>query len=148
MVGFIYVALGGVFASGKLNLKISRLTNALLVGVSFVLLAVEELGISYMRWSFGCDNVIMLVPLSILIFNFVLNTELKDNDIYLKLRKYSLLMFLCQRIPISIIEMFMNNTVLYTNSLLFFGTVLLSTLLISEIIIRLTGRVKVLKYFY
>ena len=148
LVGFIYVALGGVFASGELNLKMSKLTNLILIGIFFILLAIEELGISYMRWSFGCDNVIMLVPLSVLIFNFVLNTQLKDNDIYLKLRKYSLLMFLCQRIPISIIELFMANTVLYTSPLVFFVAVLGSTLLISWAIINLTGKIKALKYFY
>ena len=148
LMGFIYVAIGGVFASGKLDFKMSKTKNIVLIAVFFVLLAIEEIGISYMRWSFGCDNAIMLVPLSILIFKFVLNTNLKENDIYLKLRKYSLLMFLCQRIPISVIEMFMGDTILYTNSALFFVVVLGSTLIISWGIIKLTGKVRVLKYFY
>ena len=78
-----------------------------------------------------------------------LNLELPGSDkLYLMFRKYSLLMFLVQRIPLTIIDRFMSTTVIATNSILYFITVFGVTMLLSFVIIKLSERFKAVKYLY
>lgn len=144
--GLIFVSMGGWIGSqkeSKLNFKM----NLLLVIVLFVIFAAEEFLVAKFDWNTkGVDTTIFLVPLSYFIFKCVKDIKLPDSKVWVQLRKLSMLMFLSQRIPLSIIELFMADTIFYTNSLLFFVTVLLSTLGISYLLIYLSKKVKFLKY--
>jgi len=150
--GMIFVCMGAMMAE-----KEDELTNNSSAGIAFVpvlmfavLLAIEEFLIAYFNWNIrGVDTVISLVPFTYFFFKFVLLFEIniKDN-ICLAMRKYSILMFLSQRIPLSIIELFMKDTIVATNSFLHFVTVLFATLLISFLIIQCSKKYKILKYIY
>lgn len=150
--GMIFVSMGAMLAEGEQ--KIVEKTKTWKVFVALIicalLLAVEELAVGLLGWNVrGVDTVIMLVPFSCFFFIFLLKWNINGNDkLFLVMRKYSLLMFLCQRIPLSIIDMFMANTVIATNSMLYFVTVLLATLLIAFIVIKVSEKVKWLKYLY
>lgn len=150
--GFIFVCMGAMLAEKEEEIvaKGSMLHTLIGCGVCALLLAVEELAIGVLNWNLkGVDTVIMLVPFSWFFFSLLLKWDIQGkDDVFLTLRKYSLLMFLCQRIPLSIIELFMPTTVVATNSLLHFTTVLASTLLIAFLIIQASKKVKVLKYSY
>lgn len=150
--GMIFVCMGAMMAE-----KEEELTNNSSTGKAFVtvlifavLLAIEEFLIAYFNWNIrGVDTVICLVPFTYFFFKFVLLFEIniKDN-ICLAMRKYSILMFLSQRIPLSIIELFMEDTIIATNSILHFVTVLTVTLLISFLIIQCSKKYKIIKYIY
>ena len=142
------MAIGGWFGERNQLLKISKTANVIYIAICWVLMAIEQLLIAKFKLSFGCDTVLFLVPLSFFIFNFVLSVELKDNPVYKKLRALSILLFLTQRIPITIIEMWLSNTILYTNSIVFFITILVSTTAISILFDKLASKIKFLKKFY
>lgn len=145
LFGMIFVTIGGIFSDKKSVLKLKA--DIILIIVFWGLLAGEQLFLSKFNVR-GIDTVIAICPLSFFIFDFVLKIRLKDSNIWYALRKYSMLMFLCQRIPLSVIEMFMSGSIIYTNTMLFFIVVLSSTLLISFVIIMLSKKIKLLNYFY
>ena len=74
----------------------------LLSAIFALLLAVEEVVLGILNWNIkGVDTVVMLVPFSWFFFTFLLKWEIQGSDkLFLMLRKYSLLLFLCQRIPL------------------------------------------------
>lgn len=146
--GFIFISIGGLFSEQE-NEKIKMKTNLLIIIFLFIVFAIEEFLIAkYNINTKGVDTTIVLVPLSYFIFKFIKSWALPDKPIWSHLRKLSLLMFLCQRIPLSIIELFLNNTIIYTNSLLFFIIVLLSTIGISYLLIFLSKKIKFFKYLF
>ncbi len=148
--GFIYVALGAYIAQNKDNIKIKNSHSIIAIALCWVLLAIEEFGVAYFGWNDkGVDTVIMLVPMSFFMMILAINLELPGSDkFYLMCRKYSLLMFLVQRIPLTIIDRFMGNTIISTNSIIYFVVVLAATMLLSFAIIKLSERLKALKYLY
>ena len=148
--GFIYVALGALIGQFESKLYISKTKNILLIIVCFVLLAIEAFVVAHFNWNIkGSDTILMLVPLSFLIFIFVLKLDCVGSDkIYLLLRKYSMLLFLTQRIPMTIISMFFSDTIIMKNSILYFVVILVSTFVISTIILKLTEKFKFLKIAY
>ena len=148
--GFIYVALGAYIAQNKDNIKIKNSHSIIAIAVCWVLLAIEEFGVAYFGWNDrGVDTVIMLVPMSFFMMILALNLELPGSDkFYLMCRKYSLLMFLVQRIPLTITDRFMGKTIIATNSIIYFVVVLATTLLLSFVIIKLSEKIKAFKYLY
>ena len=150
--GLIFVCMGAMLAEKEAVIvqKGATWKTIVLCIISALLLAVEEVALGVLNWNTkGVDTVVMLVPFSWFFFVFLLKWEIKGQDkLFLTLRKYSLLLFLCQRIPLSIIDMFMSGSVIATNSLLYFITVLGSTMLIAFLIIHASNKVKWLKYLY
>ena len=146
--GFIYVALGAWIsqADDKISRR-SMKSDIVWICIFWILLAIEEVATA--SWeNRGCDTQMMLVPLTYFVISALLKIELPEHSIYTSLRKYSLLMFLCQRIPLSIIELFLSKTILYTNSMLFFVVTMISTLVISFVVIKLSTKYKILKHMY
>lgn len=150
--GFIFVCMGAMLAEKETIIieNGSILKTVILCAICALLLAVEEIAIGVLNWNIrGVDTVIMLVPFSWFFFALLLKWEIRGQDkLFLTLRKYSLLLFLCQRIPLSIIDMFISGSVIATNSMLYFITVFGSTMLIAFLIIQASNRVKWLKYLY
>ena len=150
--GMIFVCMGAMMAEKEEELTNNNSSVKVFVPVAMfaVLLAIEEFLVAYFDWNIrGVDTVICLVPFTYFFFQFVLlfQINVKDN-ICIAMRKYSILMFLCQRIPLSIIELFMVDTIVATNSILHFITVLSVTLLISFLIIQCSKKYKAFKYIY
>ena len=150
--GLIFVSMGAMMTERETEvLSKTSNTKALILLIVFGgLFAVEEFVIAYFNWNIrGVDTVAFLVPFAWFLFVFLLKCELNiSNKACMAFRKYSILMFLCQRIPLSIIDLFLEDTILATNSLLYFATVLSATLFISFLIIQLSKRFKLIKYAY
>lgn len=152
LFGMLFVSLGAYVCENEDNITagakgIKAFVPVVLFGI---VLAIEEFVIAYFGWnSKGVDTVISLIPFTYFLAKFLLVTEFKVKDnICVKMRKYSILMFLTQRIPISIIDFFFSNTLVATNSILNFITVLATTMLISFAILKLSEKFKILKKAY
>ena len=112
-------------------------------------MAIETLGQTYLKWSSkGVDTKLMLVPLTICMFMLVLSVDIKSSAAFVWMRKLSLMMFLSQRIFLTLFSWFLSDTMFVQNSLVNFVSVLLLTLTFSFGFIKLSDKVKVLKKFY
>ncbi len=148
LFGLIYVSLGGMIFEEDLMRKLSRNKSLFGMAICAVLLFGEVLVYKSLGTNRGVDTVAVLVPLALFTLTFVLNVEIKNDGLCYKLRKYSMLLFLCQRIPISILEMFLAETVFVTNSMMFFAVVTISTFAISFAVLKLSDKFKFLKKVY
>ena len=150
LFGFIFVALGAYIAERQDNLKITPMKCLADFSASMILLAIESFTINILDINDrGCDLVISVLPTTMFMLLLALRWQPGGSDkMYLVFRKYSLLMFLAQRIPISIIELFLNDTILMTNSIVNFTVIFVSTMLFSFVIIKLSDRFKFLKHLY
>ena len=149
--GMIYVCLGAMASEREDKLIQKSWKKSILPVLAFGLaFAAEELLIGILNWNLrGVDTTAFLVPLTWVLFVFVLRLDLPLKDeTCTGMRKYSILMFLCQRIPLSIIDLFLPTTILATNSMLYFITVLIVTLFISFAILQASKKWKWLKYAY
>lgn len=150
LFGFIFVALGACIAEYEDNIKLKPSLCFLGFSAGMILLAVETFVINISDINVkGCDLVISVIPTTVFMLLLALKWNPGGTDkMYLVFRKYSLLMFLVQRIPISIIELFFNDTILMTNSIVNFTAIFAITLLLSFVIIHLSDRFKFLKCLY
>ena len=147
LFGWVYVSLGGIFSEIKIQKKTVR--NFILTGVFFVLLAAESFIQVRFGWAInGVDTKLMLLPLSAFLFMFVINLDFKDSKAFVWMRKLSLMMFLCQRIFLSLFDIFLIDTLFVKNSLVYFISILTLTLAFSVIFIKASEKIKVLKKFY
>jgi len=120
-----------------------------LICAFWTLLAIETITQVLYNWSSnGVDTKIMLLPLAVVLFMFTVNINLSDRKVYVLLRKLSLIMFLSQRIFITLYNKYLSFSVFVKNSFLYFLLVLISTLIFSYLFIKLSEKFKILKNFY
>lgn len=151
LFGFIYVAVGGFLAElSEDKFEKSKKGRTLCLCVVFVIaFAVESVIPQILGFKqFGCDIKILLVPFTFFLMIFLLSLNFKDRKIYVYIRKMSLMMFLSQRIFISLADIFLMDTIIVQNSMIYFIFILGATLAFSDIFIRMSKKIKVLKYFY
>lgn len=150
LFGFIYVAIGALIAANKEKLRVRTNRCLIFVICSALLVAIEAVALNYFGLNTrDCDTIITLIPMTVSILLLALNWEIGFSDrVCLTCRKYSLLMFLVQRIPLSIIDLFMGETVIANNSLLYFTLVLAVTMALSFVIIKLSEKIRWIKYMY
>ena len=150
--GMIYVSMGALLAEkeGTASKDWPMKKAILQLAVIAVLLAVEEFMIAYFDWNTrGVDTTIMLVPFSYVLMRILFMIELNvSNSACIAMRKYSILLFLCQRIPLSVIDLFMADTMVKRNSLLYFAAVLSSTFLIAYLLINASKKFQILKWAF
>lgn len=150
--GLIFVTMGAMFSESEERIveNSKAVYEAVLTGFFAVLLAVEEFVVAYFNWNVrGVDTVVMLIPFTFFFVRFLLCFDLKISDqVCVKMRKYSILMFLTQRIPMSILELFFGETVFVQNSILYFVTVFSVTMLISFLILQASKKFVWIKYAY
>lgn len=148
LFGFIFVALGGWFAEERESQ--SKLISSILgCLVSWLGIAVESILFLLFNFKqFGCDTKIFLVPFTFFLFSFLLQVDLKSNTVFIYLQKISLLLFLSQRIFISLADIYLSESILVKNSLLYFVIILGLTWLFSDVFIRLSKKFHILKCFY
>lgn len=147
LFGWIYVALGGVFSERAVNPKPCK--YLFLTGVFFILMAGETVVQTYLKWATnGVDTKFMLLPLSVFLFCFVMSLNIKTNPVLVWMRKLSLLMFLSQRIFLTLFNWFLTDTVFVQNSMVYFISILGFTIVFSAIFIVLSEKIKILKRFY
>ena len=138
--GTIFVAMGAMISEKEEKMTADKSALSAIVPVLLfgVLLAVEEFLVAWQNWNVrGVDTVASLIPFTYFLVRFLLILPLNIPDrIGIGMRKYSILMFLSQRIPLSVIELFLSKTIIATNSFLHFVTVLSATMLISFAILQ------------
>ena len=147
LFGWIYVALGGVLSERSFEKKPIR--YLIPTGIFYILIAGETVVQEYLSWSTnGVDTKFMLIPLTVYLFMFVMSLNIKSGPAFIWMRKLSLLMFLCQRIFLTLFEWFLQDTIFVENSMIYFISILSLTLIFSVIFIKMSEKVKVLKKFY
>lgn len=150
--GAIFVSMGAMVAEGEERLvQTTTAKHALIpVLISGVLLAGEEFAVAYFNWNQkGVDTVIMLIPFAYFFVRFLLVWDVKiSNRAAAAMRKYSILMFLTQRIPLSLFDLFLSETIIVQNSMVYFFSVLFATLFISFLILQASKKITWLSRAY
>ena len=120
-----------------------------LTGISFVFVALESVVQAYFGWSVGgVDTKLSLIPFAIFSFLFVMSLNIKSGPAFVWMRKISLLMFLSQRIFITVFEWFLHDTIFMQNTMIYFICILTLTIAFSWAFICLSEKCKILKKFY
>ena len=150
--GMIFVSMGALLAEKEAELTkgASPIKMFALTGGFALLLAAEEFLVAFFDWNIrGVDTVICLIPFTYFFFRFVILLDLPLSDnVCRAMRKYSILMFLSQRIPLSVISLYLADSIFATNSLVHFVAVLGTTLFISNLIIKAAERFEIMRWVY
>jgi hypothetical protein len=145
LFGLPFVAIGGLITEVKED--ISKPKYLAISVLLYLMLTAESITIGLLGWSTnGVDLKILLIPLSYFIVLLVLNVKLPNSPIYEVLRKLSIMIFLSQRIFLTIFPMVWEGIV--NNQLVYFVLILASTVLFSYSFIRLSDNIVWLKKFY
>lgn len=147
LFGWVYVALGGVFSEKTIKAKPCK--YLVLTGVFFIFMVGETVVQTYLKWATnGVDTKLMLLPLSVCLFCFVMSLNIKPNSALVWMRKLSLLMFLSQRIFLTLFDWFLTDTIFVQNSMVYFISILGLTLIFSFAFIVVSNKIRLLKKFY
>ncbi len=147
LFGWIYVALGGVFSEKTFKTKPCK--YFVLSCVFFVLMAGETIVQTYLKWATnGVDTKFILLPLSASLFCLVMSLNIKTNPVLVRMRELSLLMFLSQRIFLTLFDWLLTDTIFVQNSMVYFISILGFTIFFSRVFIVLSEKIKILKRFY
>lgn len=148
LFGLVFLALGGM-VNQEASFRQMRRGYALLGAVlSGGLLVAEVIGYRIIGNMKGIDTVASLLPLTFFALVWTLSFDLKPSGLWLTLRKYSMLIFLCQRIPISVIDLFMEETIFATNTIVHCIVVTAVSFAISFVLIQLSKKIKWLNKIY
>ena len=118
--------------------------------VIFLFLMVAESFILKMKFNVtGMDIGVFLVPLTYFLMKWCLSLNLKDSKIYLWLRKLSVLIFVSQRLFLTALPTVFYGVFerIYANSYIGLFAVIAFTVIFSIVLIVLSKKIKVLKYF-
>ncbi len=148
LFGLVFVAMGGMLSEEKFFARFSRIQALIGIIVSCGLLCVEVVIYKLIGETRGIDTVATLLPLTFWALLFTLSFDVQPSALCVSLRKYSMLIFLCQRIPISVIELFFSETVFATNTIVNCVTVTAATMGISFLIMKLSNKIGWLKKIY
>lgn len=148
LFGWVFVAMGGLLSDADFFARFTRKQTFLGLLISYGLLCVEVVIYKLLGEPKGVDTVASLIPMTFCAMLFALTFDMQPSALCLTLHKYSILIFLCQRIPISIIELFLNETVLATNTAVKCVTVSAAAFLISFAILKLSEKWSWMKKIY
>ena len=147
--GLFFIVVGILFSKNKIHLTIKKSIIGIII--SFILMNIEIITTNKLGIATSYDMSLAMVPTTIFIFNILLNIKLKDSPIYIKLRKFSTLIYLSHfninaAFNIIVLHLMNFNEV---NTSIRFLVVLLTTLMFSGIYLRLekTQMFKFLKKF-
>lgn len=160
LFGFIYVALGALIAKYTTekseNSKGRPQDRYIYIVICFVITVLEyALRKKYFPGAKSCDITLALVPVTAVLLTFAVNLQFKESPKFRTMRTYSTLLFLTQRIPLTVIywaDAVINKIfgvyILTANSFVNFCLVTLSSFIISYCIICLSKRFKFIKHIY
>ena len=148
LFGLVYMALGGMISESDGFSKMKRPCALLGCAGSALLICAEVVVYKIIGNTRGIDTIASLLPFTFFALIFTLGVCVKPSPVCMLLRKLSMLIFLTQRIPISIIDLFMEESVIATNSLANFVAVTLATFAISFLILYLSKKLKWLNKIY
>lgn len=149
LFGLVFIALGAMLQEEKVFSGVTRRQALLGVIAGYGLLCVEVVGYNRLiGGDRGVDTVISLLPLTIFALLFALSFDVQPSGICMKQRKYSMLIFLCQRLPISVIDLFFAETIVAKNTIVNCVTVTAATFAISFVILKLSEKIRWMKKIY
>lgn len=148
LFGFVFVSVGGMLSDMDIFARYTRKQTLLGIVLSYGLLCVEVVVYKLLGHTKGIDTVASLIPLTVCAMLFTLSFDVQPSKLCLTLRKYSMLIFLCQRLPISVIDLFLSETVLATNTVVNCATVSAATFGISFVILKLSEKWQWMKKIY
>lgn len=159
LFGFTYVSLGvwiSQFTKKKENKKAFSKKRIISLVLCIVFVIVEFLiRAKFVVNSKGCDITFSLIPITALLLKIAVDIKLPCKPIWSVLRKYSTLLFLTQRIPLTIFRWvdaftgkYFDFAILTTVPFVYFTLVLLSSFFISFCLIRLSKHIKWIASIY
>lgn len=159
LFGFTYVSLGvwiAQFAKGKENEKAFSKKRIIGLVLCIVFVIVEFLiRNTFVLNAKGCDITFSLIPITALLLKIAVGIKLPRKPIWSVLRKYSTLLFLTQRVPLTIFRWvdaftgkYFGFAILTTVPFVYFILVLSSSFFISFCIIRLSKHKKWIARIY
>lgn len=148
LFGLVFLALGGMISEYDGFSKIKKGHILLGCAGSALLICAEVVVYKVIGNTRGIDTIASLLPFTFFALIFTLGVNVKPSSAWLLLRKLSMLIFLTQRIPISIIDLFMGETILATNTIVNFVVVTAATFAISFLILYLSKKLKWLNKIY
>lgn len=148
LFGLVFVSLGAMISEGTALQWLKRGHSLIGAIVSAGLLCAEVVVYRVIGNMRGIDTIASLLPFTFFAMIFVLSFQIQPSKVCLALRKYSMLIFLCQRLPISVIDLFMSETILATNTMVNLIAVAVATFAISFLILQLSKKIKWLNKIY
>ncbi len=158
--GFMFVAMGMVICEYKTGEKSScaQSKSKLIAGMvcSFLLLIAEyTFRTTFFSGDRSCDIIFGTIPFTLFAMLFSFDLSLPDSVVYKKLRIYSTLMFLTQRIPLTLfgwVDALLNKVVGFTvfsrYDVVYFISVAISTFIISVILLKAANKFKFLSRLF
>lgn len=136
---FLFISLGMVLAEKKTT--ISKKNSLIGLVVSLILLYGEVYAIRKFGLAIDCNVLVFTVPSSLFVLLYLKNIELKDKSIYVDMRKISSLIFYGHPMVIKFVSIGLDKLgIEIQDTPLPFLTVLTVTVVVSVIIIKLSGK--------
>jgi hypothetical protein len=135
--GFLFVGIGAFLAWRPVNLRFK--TAVVLLAASFALFFVEANAVARLGWAQKYDMYASLVPLSFLLFYVVARIEVPPGAAVANLRPLSSLVFYTHTLVLWFVQKAFAALAL-SNSLLLFAATAVGSVLVSQVIISLSGR--------
>lgn len=148
LFGLVFLSLGAMISEENTLQQMKRGRSLVGIIVSAFLICAEVVVYKVIGNTRGIDTIASLLPFTFFALIFVLNIQIQPSRLCVSLRKYSMLIFLCQRIPISVIDLFMNETILATNTIVNCVVVTAASFAISFLILQLSKVFKWLNKIY
>lgn len=148
--GTIFILIGKIFAE-KEELFNKKTTIILLIVLPFLMYG-ELLLTNYYGFNFATDCFFMLVPFSIVLFQFVLLYEIKPKKYHLLLRNSSTFIYMFHFIFLYVLYRLANafSWMIFTNSIpviiTVYVVVILLSILLGWIVKKMSKKIKVLSY--
>lgn len=124
--------------------------NIILAGISFILMVAESFILKLKFNVTGMDFCIFVAVFTYFFFLALIHIDLKERKIWIWMRKLSILIFVCQRIFLSVLPGYFPSVFekLYANSYIGLVAVLGLTIGFGVVLILLSKKIKFLKRMY
>lgn len=143
----VYILIGYYVSQRKKNM--SLIASGVGIVFSQILFLIEAIIMKRINPTSNTDMAIMLVPSVYFILLFLVNWDVKGSELLKKLRNYSMLIFLGQRLFLSampsVLPETVSNNILALPQITIYCIFVLSTILFAVIIEKLSGRFAFLK---
>ncbi len=146
--GVPFIFMGYVVSSKEIKTSVKGFfKHAVFSGISLVLLIVEAFFLKLKFNVTGMDISIFVVPFTYFFIMALMHIDLKENIVFLWCRKLSLLIFVTQRLFLTVLPSFFPSVFekIYSNSYIGLVAVLGMTIAFSVLLILLSKKVKFIK---
>jgi serine/alanine racemase len=148
--GFLFVSLGAYIAKYQNQIRFNLKLYLTALPLLLILLAAEEALLAEYYIARDLDMMVFLAPYTFVLFLILLNIKQKNHGIYIKLRKYSIVIY-CSHCIFTTLPPILTTVginLFSTDSLFRFILIATTTLLFSIAIVKLSSRMKILQKLY